>query len=911
MLETLMKSIRAISGEIEMDRLLREIMRMVIENTGAQSGYLLTEKEQKWFVVAKGETGRKKTEIPQPASVDESDLVSTGIVRSVVRTREKIILGDASNQGDFVSDPYIRKQRIRSLLCMPLLSRGKLVGILYLENNLLSNAFTPERIQFLEYFISQAAISVENAGICGSLRRSEQKYRQIINTANEGVWVLDQKDLTVSVNEKMAEILGFSIDEIIGRSLSEFIFETDLPDHLRKMEDIHRGVKQQYERSFLRKDGQTVWTLVSAVPLFDDSSHFEGSFGMYADITERKHAEQNVALLDFAIDKVKDAVFLMDENACFQFVNEEACHSLEYSRAELLGMSLPEIDPDYPMERWRENWDALKIRGSDRFETRHKTKSGHIFPVEISTNYVEYNGRPYHVALARDITERRQAEEELNRYRMHLEELVDKRTQELRESYTQLQIAKKQAEAANEAKSRFLANMSHELRTPLNAILGYSQIFQKDSTLNEKQKTGIEIIKSSGEHLLSLISDILDLSRIEAHKIVLHPTAIYLPAFLGTIENLIRIKAESKDLSFFIEKDQDLLSCIMADETRLRQVLLNLLGNAVKFTEKGSVILRIRVLSYLKENSRRGHVENVVIRFEVKDTGIGIAHDQHKKIFYPFEQAGEIPVREGTGLGLSISRQLVRLMGGDIHVESELNRGSTFWFDLTFPVAEIKVSAGTEERIVTGYKGERKKILVVDDSRSNRLVLREYLSSIGFEITEAENGIKAVEMAKKVHPDLIIMDLLMPKMNGFEAARVICGISELSNVKIIAISAGAYVTTFEECKKSGFDDILSKPVDFKILTEFMEKYLKIELEYKAAAIKERAEEIIPPPPEKLEELHILVLKGDMRRISKMAENIESLGEQYIPFARKLQSLAKGYNELAIQDFFEKYWKKAA
>ncbi len=316
--------------------------------------------------------------------------------------------------------------------------------------------------------------------------------------------------------------------------------------------------------------------------------------------------------------------------------------------------------------------------------------------------------------LEREITEHKRTEEELIKYRMHLEDLVVERTKELSESNSQLTIARDAANAANEAKSRFLANMSHELRTPLNAILGYAQII-KQSTLDERQRKGVITIANSGNHLLTLISDILDLSKIEAHKLKIHPAVVHFPSFLGTIEDIIRVRAELKNLNFVFETESDLPCGVMADETRLRQVLLNLLGNAVKFTDAGQVAFWVTVLSR-KEDSAG-------IRFEVKDTGPGIASDKLETIFAPFEQAGETASREGTGLGLAISRQLVHMMGGEICVKSEVGHGSTFCFELNLPLVEIKPPVKTIERVVTGYQSTRKKVLIIDDRPSNRSVL--------------------------------------------------------------------------------------------------------------------------------------------------------------------------------------------
>ncbi len=538
--------------------------------------------------------------------------------------------------------------------------------------------------------------------------------------------------------------------------------------------------------------------------------------------------------------------------------------------------------------------------------------------------------------------------EELTKYRQHLEELVAERTSALEESNKQLifikeqteesnkqlisaneladesnkqlviakeqteeinkqlTIAKEQAEESNRAKSRFLANMSHELRTPLNAILGYAQMIKQDHALDDRHRRSVTIIIDSGEHLLTLISDILDLSKIEARKVELHPAGIYLVSFLEMIEDIIKVRAELKNISFTSEPDSDLPVGVIADEIRLRQVLLNLLGNAVKFTNTGHVVFRVS-LYCLKESS-------ATIHFEVEDTGVGIAPDKLEQIFAPFEQVGEMSNQDGTGLGLAISRQLVRMMGSEIFVKSEVGHGSTFWFDLDLPIAVIEPSRKPMERIVIGYKGSRKKVLVVDDRQTNRSVLVDWLKPLGFEVAEAENGIQAIESAKKLHPDLIIIDLMMPQMGGFEAIHGIRNIKEISDTAIIVMSASEYNVTPEECRMKGANDFLSKPIDWQKLIVMIESYLHLQWNYQKAAEEEApetAEQIIPPPSDELELLYNLTMRGDMMQLAKRAKYIESLDKQYIPFARKLESLAEGFQERAIKSLVEKYWKNAA
>ncbi|HAT33532.1 MAG TPA: hybrid sensor histidine kinase/response regulator [Janthinobacterium sp.] len=491
--------------------------------------------------------------------------------------------------------------------------------------------------------------------------------------------------------------------------------------------------------------------------------------------------------------------------------------------------------------------------------------------------------------LEKDIEHRARTEMELQLHRDHLEELVDERTREL-------QAAKERADVANQAKSTFLSSMTHELRTPLNAVLGYAQILKRDKGLSERQSVGLNTIQQSGEHLLLLITDLLDLAKIEAGKFELVPEPVNLPDFMAGIVNIIRVKAEQKNLQFDYTAGAGLPRTVLIDEKRLRQILLNLLGNAVKFTDAGQVALSVAAVA--------APADQVRLRFAVTDSGVGMTSGQLDSIFQPFEQVGDTQRKfGGTGLGLSISRQLVRLMDGDIAVLSQFGAGSEFSFELQVPVSTMEVAPATAERLVVGYLGPRKKILIVDDVAANRDMLKDLLASLGFDIELAENGQEGVQRAISGAPDAVLMDIVMPVMDGLEATRRIRAAPGLASLCVIAISASVTAEEQNETLLAGANAFMHKPVRQNLLLEKIGAFLGLSLVHEAAAEaapKARPEGPLTAPPEsEMSTLRQLALAGDMRAIRLRADHIEALAPSYQGFARVLRQLAQTYQSKAI------------
>jgi signal transduction histidine kinase/CheY-like chemotaxis protein len=396
---------------------------------------------------------------------------------------------------------------------------------------------------------------------------------------------------------------------------------------------------------------------------------------------------------------------------------------------------------------------------------------------------------------------------------------------ELQKANDDLRAAMERAEVANRAKSAFLASMSHELRTPLNAILGYTQILKRDKGLTAPQQTGISTIQQGGHHLLALINDVLDLSRVEAGKMEFHPKAVRLGELLMVVADIMRVRAEQKHLHFELELVGGLPMAISVDETRLRQVLLNLLGNALKFTDRGSVRLRVTPLP-----AGEGAAADVVrLRFEVMDTGIGIAADHAETIFRPFEQVGDISRRAGgTGLGLAISRQLVQLMGGELSVDSAPGKGSRFWFDVPMKVVDEPGATVAGKQIATGYQGPRKTILVVDDVATNRALLRDLLGALGFRMLEADSGHAALRQMQVAAPDMVLLDMVMPDMDGIETTRRLRADARTAGTPILMISASSTPEEAERSLEVGANAFLPKPVNEHDLLREIGVHLQLE-----------------------------------------------------------------------------------
>jgi PAS domain S-box-containing protein len=651
---------------------------------------------------------------------------------------------------------------------------------------------------------------------------------------------------------------------------------------------------------------------------------------MKQEIAERQRAEAELMKSEerfrTLFESAPIGISINNAEGKFLQVNRAFAEMMGYGEDELTQISFKEITFAEDLAESRQVFGELVAgkRTQFRVEKRYSQKNGEIlWATTVCAAIRDADGRfLYTFAMVTDISERKRAEMELRKAHDELELRVEERTHELSEANKlltkeikerlrmeeALRQAKEAAESANRAKSEFLARMSHELRTPLNSILGYTQIFKRDQSLTEAQQEGIAIMHKSGEHLLGLINEVLDLSKIEAQQMELHMADFILPEFLNSLVEIFRERAEQKGLDFVYEALSPLPVAVRGDAQRLRQVLINLLGNAIKFTERGSVALKVGYHETLSNQT--------LIRFQVEDTGIGIAPEHWEKIFQPFHQVSDDRhFIEGTGLGLTISRELVRMMGSELKLKSTPGQGSVFWMDLDLQeISRETAVPAIGTRTITGYHGAPRKILVVDDKPENRAVLVNLLVPLGFELLEAADGLEGLRKAIVWQPDLILMDLIMPVIDGFEATRRIRQTPALQNVIVIALSASVFEHNRQQSLKAGCNDFMPKPFRAENLLEQLRMHLGLEWVYEESEKGEKAKEdaaaiapsLIGPPAAEAAALFDLAMMGDIKGILQRVESIQKLGDQFRPFAGELRRLAKEYRMKEIRELVKPF-----
>lgn len=609
---------------------------------------------------------------------------------------------------------------------------------------------------------------------------------------------------------------------------------------------------------------------------------------------KKARLEKEAQLISFySLDLVGLAVTAPDRG--WLRVNDCLCKMLGYSEQELRNMTWAQLTYPEDLAADTEQFNRIISNLIDGYslEKRFVSRSGTVIPSKLVVRCVRKpDGElDYVTAMVEDITERKRAEQELIKYKDHLEDEVQQRT-------VALVLAREAAEMANRAKSTFLASMSHELRTPLNAILGFSSLMRKEPTLTASQMETLNIINRSGEHLLSLINDVLDMAKIEAGNVQVEHLPLDLGSLIRDVVDLMHVRAQEKGLQLDVDQSSKFPRYIKGDETRLRQVLLNLIGNAIKFTKLGSVTLQL--------GTREKEVPHLLIK--VVDTGIGIKLEDQPIIFDPFVQVGEPSSQKGTGLGLTITRQYVELMGGRISVNSALGKGSTFEVEIPLQLADeaevVKLSGNARGEVVGLAPGQPEyRILIVEDQKENQILLSQLMTSVGFLVNIADNGEQGVQIFQSWQPHLIWMDRRMPVMDGLEATRRIRKLSGGKDVKIIAVTASALLEQRQEILDVGIDDFVLKPYRFNDIYDCLIKHLNVQYIYADTKAEHTdhdwsltAEALRVLPLELRTELQAVLQSLDSEKIHAVIEQVATYDAE---LKNTLQHLADNFDYPAI------------
>jgi PAS domain S-box-containing protein len=742
-----------------------------------------------------------------------------------------------------------------------------------------------------------------------SLRDSEQKLLSILEGVDACIYLKDRDGCYLFANRPVRELWHVEMTDIIGFGDEKF-FDAATAINIRQndLRVLSGGeILRTEEINTVAVTGETVFYQSTKLPLYREDGSIYALCGISVDITERKRIEESLRVNEERLKMATRAggVGIWDWDVVNNVLSwDESMYTLYGIVAEDFSGAFDAwartLHPDDREYAEAENQAALRGVRESSPEFRIVRPDGSIRMIKASakTSFDEA-GKPLRmVGTNFDITDIKRIEAELRLYKDHLEEEVQQRT-------TELMLARDSAEAANRAKSVFLANMSHELRTPLNAILGFSNLMRKAPTLSDEQRTNLDIINRSGSYLLNLINDVLEMAKIESGRVQLENAPLDLGALVRDVTDMMQVKAGEKGLRLLVDQSSEFPRYIRGDESRLRQILINLVGNAVKFTVQGGVTVRFG----LKPN---GVQRRMLI--EVEDSGIGISADNQRRIFDPFVQVGRPADQKGTGLGLTITRQFVQLMDGTISLESIPGKGSLFRVELPVEMlaaAEIvKPEVRNKGDVIGLASGQPQyRILIVEDQIENQLLLKQLMQNIGLQTMLAADGEQAVKLFGGWQPDLIFMDRRMPVMDGIEATRQIRALPGGKKIKIVAVTASTFMEQRDEMLNAGMDDFVGKPYRFNEIYECLSKHLGVQYLYadEHAEIGSdntvlTAEMLAVLPPDLRHELHHAVESLEAARIITVIRKVVSHDAK---LHRALTRLAESFDYPAILKVLEK------
>ena len=797
---------------------------------------------------------------------------------AAVYWRRRIIVADLATHPNWVAfREAASKAGLAAGWADPLLSAagGEVVGAFAVYA---SRPMSPgvDELEILSEAGRLAGLVIEHAKVVQTLRDQDAQIRHLGDNLPAGaiyqmVRQPGGRSWFTYLSEGIETVVGISMVRLLDDAAP--LYQAILPDDRARMAAAEqaavsgRSVLDLKIRSMVPYSGVR-WLHFRAAPRRQSDGTILWD-GMILDVTEQAQAELELRKLGMAVEQSPAIVVITDPRGDIEFVNPSFEKATGYSRAEAIGKN-PRILKSgvHPPEFYRDLWETVLAGKVWKGEICNRRKDGSLWwELSAITVIRDPDGSISHLlAVKEDITARKQAEIELDQ-------------------------AKTQAEEANRAKSLFLANMSHEIRTPMNAILGFAQLLRHDPALTPQQAQRLDSISRGGEHLLSLINDILEMSKIEAGRIVLNPVSFNLRGLFDDVEMMFRTRTDAKRLMFSVEHLGELPELVEADESKLRQILINLLGNAVKFTEKGGILLRVRSQPQEKED-----VVRLVV--EVEDTGSGIPPAEMVRLFRPFTQTSSgIKAGGGTGLGLAISREFARIMGGNITVESTPGRGSVFSFDVMVRRTSKPIQIADLRRVIGLQPGSAAlRVLVVDDKKENRDILIEMIAPVGFEIGEAADGAQAVASFESWQPQVILMDLRMPLMDGLEAIRRIRALAGAAAVKIIVVTASAFDEDREAARAAGADGFIAKPFREAELFEKIRLLAGIEYVYAAIGAAGRQDAVSDQlgsktamPEELVAEIRQSVQNGDLEALELATAKLRKLDPIAADHLRQLVS----------------------